>query len=104
FRLALLRWIWPSCAARINAGSAVFIAANAVLRSPDEMASSTCRTALRMRERRAWLILVRRAILRVALRAELVLAMSLRVVAAEAVRITQKIQRRRGHSPPAGCL
>src|SRR5712691_11761911 len=95
-RLALLLWICPCWAARISAGSAVFIAAKALLRSPEVMASSTCRTALRMRERRAWLISVRRAILRAALRAEAVLAM----YAVRNLSNVVKIQRRRGLPPP----
>src|SRR5438094_9630126 len=72
------------CAERIITGSASRSAASALLRSPAEIASSTLRTKLRIFERRALLISVRRAILRVALRAELVLAMPVLVLRANA--------------------
>jgi hypothetical protein len=55
-------------------GAAAFSAAAAAGLSPEAIASSTLRTEVRMRERRAMLISVRRAITRVALRAEEVLA------------------------------
>src|SRR5262245_52718299 len=55
-------------------GSADFSAASAAALSPDAIASSTLRTEVRMRERRAVLTAVRRAITRAALRAEEVLA------------------------------
>src|SRR5258708_22450654 len=74
FRLAVFLSTTLRCAARIRSGSAFFIAASAAARSPFLMASSTLRTELRMRVRRALLTMVRRAILRVALRAEVVLA------------------------------
>src|SRR5947209_4073975 len=64
----------PFCAARMISGSAAFSAAAAAALSPEAIASSTLRTELRMRERRAVLMSVRRAITRVALRAEDVLA------------------------------
>src|SRR5579875_1637535 len=64
----------PRCAARMMTGSASLNAARAASRSPRAMASSTLRTDVRMAERRALLIRVRRAILRVALRADLVFA------------------------------
>src|SRR5262249_5171555 len=65
----------PFCAERMITGSASRKAASAFPRSPAAMASSTLRTQLRIFERRALLIAVRRAILRAALRAETVLAM-----------------------------
>jgi hypothetical protein len=65
----------PFCAERTITGSASLSAASAWARSPVAIASSTLRTKLRIFERRALLISVRRAILRVALRAEVVLAM-----------------------------
>jgi len=74
FRLAMFLWMTLRCAARIRSGSAFFIAATAAVRSPFLIASSTLRTELRMRVRRALLTTVRRAILRVALRADVVLA------------------------------
>src|SRR4051794_18294317 len=55
-------------------GSAAFNAAAAAALSPEAIASSTLRTVVRMRERRAVLMSVRRAMTRVALRAEDVLA------------------------------
>src|SRR6478736_9631982 len=64
----------PFCAARMISGSAALSAASAAALSPEAIASSTLRTEVRMRERRAVLISVRRAITRVALRAEDVLA------------------------------
>src|SRR6185295_19962617 len=73
-RLAALRWTTPFCAARMISGSAAFRAASAAALSPEAIASSTLRTELRMRERRAVLMSVRRAITRAALRAEEVLA------------------------------
>src|SRR5436190_9072663 len=63
-------------------GPATFRAAAAAALSPEAIASSTLRTEVRMRERRAMLISVRRAITRVALRAEEVLAIDFRVRAA----------------------
>src|SRR5205807_6891048 len=75
-RFAALRWITPFCAARMISGAAAFTAATAASLLPVLIASSALRTAVRMRERRAVLTLVRRAMTRVALRAELVLAMS----------------------------
>src|SRR5438270_3857844 len=61
-------------------GSACFKAANARLRSPEAMASSTLTMIVRMRERRALLTSVRRAMTRAAFRAELVLAISVLVL------------------------
>ena len=55
-------------------GAAAFSADAAAVLSPEAIAYSTLRTEVRMRERRAMLISVRRAITRVALRAEEVLA------------------------------
>src|SRR4029079_10808816 len=55
-------------------GSAALSAASAAALSPEAIASSTLRTEVRMRERRAMLMSVRRPITRVALRAEVVLA------------------------------
>src|SRR6185295_16978734 len=75
-RLAVFRCTWPWRAARISAGSAFFMASNALLRSPEAIASSTARSVLRIRDRRALLISVRRAILRAAFLAEEVLAMN----------------------------
>src|SRR5262245_12621531 len=74
-RLAALRCTMPFCAERTITGSASLSAASAWARSPVAIASSTLRTKLRIFDRRALLISVRRAILRVALRAEVVLAM-----------------------------
>src|SRR5262249_47959660 len=74
FRFAALRWITPFWAARMISGSADLTAASAAALSPDLIASSALRTAVRMRERRAELTLVRRAITRAALRADEVLA------------------------------
>jgi hypothetical protein len=74
FRLADFLWRMPFRAARISDGSAATSAARAAVLSPLEMASSTSRSEVRMRERRALLIVVRRAILRVAFLADLVLA------------------------------
>ena len=76
-RLALLRWITPFWAARTSSGSACFNATSADPRSPEAIASSTLRTAVRIRVRRDLLIWVRRAILRVAFLAEVVLAIVL---------------------------
>jgi hypothetical protein len=59
----------------MSAGSAAAIAAAAALRSPAEIASSTLRKVVRMRERRLLLIAVRRAIWRAAFLADFVLAM-----------------------------
>src|SRR6188474_3411550 len=73
-RFAALRWTTPFCAARMISGSADFSAASAAALSPAAIASSTLRTEVRMRERRAVLTAVRRAITRAALRAEEVLA------------------------------
>src|SRR5579871_4739858 len=56
---------WP---ARMMAGSASAMAVSAALRLPVAIASSTLRTAVRRRERRALLITVRRAIWRAAYR------------------------------------
>src|SRR5215470_12079540 len=64
----------PFWAARMITGSASLSAAWARVRSPVAIASSILTTAVRKRERRALLMIVRRAIWRVALRAELVLA------------------------------
>src|SRR3954447_11448100 len=63
----------PFWAARMMMGSQVWSAAWARVRSPVAIASSILTTAVRKRERRALLTIVRRAIWRVALRAELVL-------------------------------
>src|SRR5262245_45081092 len=64
----------PFWAARMMTGSASLSAAWARVRSPVAIASSILTTAVRKRERRALLMIVRRAIWRVALRVELVLA------------------------------
>src|SRR5436305_9970195 len=64
----------PFWAARMITGSASLSAAWALVRSPVAIASSILTTAVRRRERRDLLTIVRRAIWRVALRAELVLA------------------------------
>src|SRR5579863_10157776 len=77
-RRAALRWTTPFWAPRMMAGSASAIAATAAVRSPEAIASSTLRTALRTRERRALLITVRRAICRAAFLADFVLAISVR--------------------------
>jgi hypothetical protein len=73
-RLAAFLCTTPYCAERMSAGSAACKAANALFWSPEAIASSTLRTIVRMRERRALLISVRRAILRAAFFAEEVLA------------------------------
>src|SRR5579862_461426 len=78
FRRAALRWTMPVRAARTSAGSASAMAATAAVRSPAVIASSTLRTALRMRVRRDLLITVRRAIWRAAFLADFVLAMAYR--------------------------
>src|SRR5947207_15958024 len=88
-------------------GSAALSAASAAALSPEAIASSTLRTELRMRERRAVLISVRRAITRAALRAEEVLAIvcpscGVRLGAA-AVVIGEK-ERAAKLSPPVGRL
>src|SRR5215469_14656976 len=64
----------PVRAARMRVGSAATRAAVAAALSPRAMASSTWRSEVRMRERRALFTSVRRAILRVAFLADLVLA------------------------------
>ena len=74
FRLADFLWMMPVRAARMSAGSAATRAACAATLLPLVIASSTLRSELRMRERRALLTSVRRAILRVAFLADLVLA------------------------------
>src|SRR4029453_8834766 len=85
----------PFCAARIMAGSAALSAANAALRSPLWIASSTLRTEFRRTERRALFASVRRAMTRVALRADFVLGINLSFATAasgglpaKAIRIT----------------
>src|SRR5947199_2275215 len=88
-------------------GSAALRAASAVVLSPEAIASSTLRTVVRMRERRAVLISVRRAITRAALRAEDVLAICLSVmpVAPSAtVVLTDEKERAAKLSPPLGRL
>src|SRR5262245_48210525 len=72
----------PFCAARIIAGSAALSAANAALRSPLWIASSTFRTEFRSSERRALFTSVRRAMTRVALRADFVLGINFSFAAA----------------------
>src|SRR5882724_371312 len=69
----------PFWAARMMTGSASLSAAWARERSPVAIASSILTTAVRRRERRDLLTIVRRAIWRVALRAELVLAIRFRL-------------------------
>ena len=64
----------PVRAARMRAGSAATRAALAADLLPLVMASSTLRSEVRTRERRALFTSVRRAILRVAFLADLVLA------------------------------
>lgn len=73
FRRAALRCTILFCAARMITGSASAMAASARARSPAAIASSTWRTAVRKRERRARLTLVRRALCRAAFRADFVL-------------------------------
>src|SRR5262249_56142110 len=98
-RFAALRWITPFCAARMISGSAAFNAAAAAALSPEAIASSTLRTEVRIRERRAVLMSVRRAITRVALRAEDVLAIDflsgLRAAVRPAFQVLKNTQRRR---------
>src|SRR5262249_40030662 len=65
----------PLLAARASSGCAARKASLALAASPAASASSTWRTKVRTRERRALLTSVRRAILRVAFFAEVVLAM-----------------------------
>jgi len=74
FRLADFLWMIPVRAARMSAGSAATRAACAVTLLPLAIASSTLRSEVRMRDRRALFTSVRRAILRVAFLADLVLA------------------------------
>src|ERR1700722_11279635 len=74
FRRAALRCMMFFCAARMIAGSASAIAVVARVRSPEAIASSTLRTAVRTRERRALLTAVRRTAWRAAFLADLVLA------------------------------
>jgi len=74
-RRAALRCTTFFCAARMMTGSASAIAASARDRSPAPIASSTLRTALRIRDRRALLIAVRRTLWRAAFLADFVLAM-----------------------------
>src|SRR6185437_1046048 len=80
---------WP---ARMMAGSASAMAACAAVRLPVAMASSTLRTALRRRERRALLITVRRAIWRAAFLADFVLAMLIEPAAS--FEWTERVRRR----------
>src|SRR5579884_1656591 len=86
-RLALFLWSTPRWAARMITGSAAFSAATAASRLPLAIASSTLRTELRIVDRRALLIAVRRAILRVALRADVVLAIRFYLVHDRAARV-----------------
>src|SRR4029450_1690733 len=72
----------PFCAARMMAGSAALSAANAALRSPLWIASSTFRTEFRSSERRVLFTSVRRAMTRVALRADFVLGINFSFAAA----------------------
>src|SRR5579871_2535804 len=73
-RLAVFLWMTPVRAARNKEGSAATKAACAADLSPLAIAASTLRSDVRIRERRALFISVRRAILRVAFLADLVLA------------------------------
>ena len=73
-RDAVLRFIAPLLAARINSGCAALSASFACAPSPASRASSTLRTNVRTRLTRLRLTSVRRAILRVAFLADLVLA------------------------------
>lgn len=66
----------PCCAARMTTGIALCKADAATDASPVAIASSTLRTRVRMRLRRARLTVVRRAIFRTAFFAELVLAIN----------------------------
>jgi len=75
-RLADFLWMIPVRAARMRAGSAATRADFAAALLPLAIASSTLRSEVRMRERRALFTSVRRAILRVAFLADLVLAIS----------------------------
>src|SRR6476469_4254137 len=74
-REAVLEGSTPFRAAPMISGSALARAAVALALSPAAMASSTFRTKVRMRERRALLTCVRAAILRTAFLADFVLAM-----------------------------
>ncbi len=76
-RRAALRCTTFFCAERIMTGSASAIAATARDRSPAVNASSTLRTTVRRRERRALLTTVRRTLCRAAFLADFVLAMVL---------------------------
>lgn len=98
FRLAVALCITPFCAARIISGSAARSAAKALAASPAAMASSTLRTKVRIRERRALLTCVRRAILRVAFLADVVLAIR---VPSRLFRWRSRQQNRRGRKPKA---
>src|SRR5260370_1217720 len=73
-RLADFLWMMPVRAARMSVGSAATRAVFAAALLPLAIASSTPRSDVRMRERRALFTSVRRAILRVAFLADLVLA------------------------------
>src|SRR5208282_4351481 len=73
-RDAVFLWITPRCAARITTGATVCKTSAATFASPAAIASSTLRTKVRSRLRRARFTAVRRAIFRTAFLAELVLA------------------------------
>src|SRR5262245_57729446 len=77
FRLARFLCTTPFCADRMMMGSATFKASAALVRSPDEIASSTFPTMVRSWVRRALLIAVLRAMTRVAFWAEGVFAILL---------------------------
>src|SRR5882724_13159467 len=89
----------PFWAARMITGSASLSAARARERSPVAIASSILTTAVRKRERRDLLTIVRRAIWRVALRAELVLA-----IGELCVRLSLHMTASGGPSPPQFAL
>ena len=74
FRDATFLCITPFWALRINSGCAAFNAAAAAALSPEAIASSTLRTEVLVRLRRALLTAVWRAIFRIAFLAERVLA------------------------------
>jgi hypothetical protein len=74
FREAVFLWRIPFWALRISSGWALRKAASAADLSPEEIASSTLRTKVRIRLRRALFMTVRRPVTRAAFFADLVLA------------------------------
>ena len=75
FRATVVLWNTPLVTARCISGIAALNASSALFLSPDAIASSTLRTKVRTRERRALFTAVRRSILRTIFFADVVLAM-----------------------------